>query len=96
MVAHYKVKFLGMLRKITGEEEKERVFESSITIEKAIQDLVDLYGKKFRDELFDGSEISEQYIILLNGKSVKIHNSKTKLKEGDVITIVPGFSLAGG
>lgn len=90
-------KFFGMLRVITGENDKEKRFDTPVTIKEAILELADNYGTKFRNELFEGHELSDEYLVLLNGEKVEEPDGpETKLKNGDEITIIPGFSFAGG
>jgi molybdopterin synthase sulfur carrier subunit len=53
--------------------------------------LVSKYGEKFYEEIFNEKEkIKDYYCILLNGKNISLYeNLNTKLKDDDVISILP-------
>jgi MoaD family protein len=55
--------------------------------------LAQKHGKDFRDEIFEGGEIKNFYILLHNGQVVDRQNpGRVSLNEGDTIHIFPPVS----
>lgn len=91
-----KVKFYSLFKinlKSSGEEYK---IKNSITISKLIDKLDKDYDDYFTNKLLDEKgEISPGAIILVNGKNIiHLNKLKTKIKDGDVVTLFP--PSAGG
>lgn len=84
------VRFFAALREIAGKKEETLEFadKASVTVEKALKALVKLHGKEFADYVYDtqGREVRGYLQLLVNEKSATM---KTKLKDGDVLVIVP-------
>jgi len=84
------VRFFAALREIVGKKEETLRFPNKeVTIEKAFKLLIERYGKDFVEYVFDeqSGEIRSYLQLLVNEKSVNA--LKTKLKDGDILVIVP-------
>jgi molybdopterin synthase sulfur carrier subunit len=83
------VRYFAALREIVGK--KEETFEfptATVTVERVLNQLTKLHGKDFADYVYNAqtSEIRSYLQLLVNEKSAK---PRTKLKDGDVLVIVP-------
>jgi molybdopterin synthase sulfur carrier subunit len=90
-----KLKFYAGYRSITNCKETD--VSAAPDIWTLLVYLSKCYGKGFRDEIFtkDGSEISDEVIILVNGRNISFLNGKnTTLTEADIVSIFP--VVAGG
>ncbi|TDT51057.1 ubiquitin-like small modifier protein 1 [Fonticella tunisiensis] len=88
-----KVKFFAYLRDYTKAKEIE--LEYCSTVDELLHRLCDRYGDEIRRKLFNGSELSNEIIILINGRHIAhLEGRNTILKEDDVISIFP--VVAGG
>ncbi|MCD6485220.1 MAG: MoaD family protein [Candidatus Odinarchaeota archaeon] len=82
------VKLFANLRELAGTRELK--VEAS-TIEEVLKKLIEKFGESFRKELFaEENKIRDEYLLLLNGKNFEfLDGLKTKLKDNDVIAILP-------
>ncbi|MHA1860661.1 MAG: ubiquitin-like small modifier protein 1 [Candidatus Asgardarchaeia archaeon] len=84
-MAKVSVKFFVELRDITGVKRGD--FEAR-DVEDLLEKLVEKYPK-LRDVLFKNGNLNEDYLIILNGRNVRfLEGLKTRLKEGDVVSIL--------
>lgn len=85
------VRFFTSLREITGEKVEKIQLNGIITVEELLSKLSKKYGGEFKEYLYNEEGNLHGYLsILVNGKSTKIlQGLDTKLKEGDVIAILP-------
>lgn len=87
------VKFFANMRDIT--KTKEIDFEYSDTVDLLLHKLCDKYGNAFTRKVFIENELSNEIIILVNGRHiVHLDGINTHLNENDVISIFP--VVAGG
>ncbi len=84
---------LARIRAIMGV--KETTVEAK-TVEELIKKLVEKYGRRLEEELFDSSgKLKDYYRIVVNGRNIKLLNGvKTQLKDNDLVAIMP--PIAGG
>lgn len=88
-----KVKFFAYLRDYTKTKEVE--INGCNTVLELLNFLSEKYGKGFRAKLFKNSELSDEIIILVNGRHIiHLNGIKTVIKENDEISIFP--VVAGG
>lgn len=88
-----KIKFFAYIRDYTKTKSTE--FEYCRTLRELLIKLSDVYGDKFRSKIFDGENLSEQIVILVNGRHiVHLNELDTELNENDEISIFP--VVAGG
>jgi len=84
------VRFFAALREIVGRKEEALEFtkETSVTVQKVLKRLTELHGKEFSDYVYDTKikEVRSYLQMLVNEKSATL---RTKLKDGDVLVIVP-------
>ena len=84
------VRFFAALREIVGRKEETLEFtkETSVTVQKVLKRLTELHGKEFSDYVYDTKikEVRSYLQMLVNEKSATL---RTKLKDGDVLVIVP-------
>ena len=85
------IRFFTTLREITGKRLEEIQFQNPITVEELLTRLSKKYGREFREYLYNEKGKVHSYLsILVNGKSTNVlQGLDTKLKEGDVIAILP-------
>jgi molybdopterin synthase sulfur carrier subunit len=88
-----KVKYFAYIRNYT--KSKEIDFQYCKTVEELLLKLSDYYGKKFRNKIFKENVLSDEIIILVNGRHiVHLNGIHTNLNEEDEICIFP--VVAGG
>lgn len=88
-----KVKFFAYLRDYT--KTKETDVNGCNTVLELLNLLSDKYGKNLRQKLFKNSQLSDEIIILVNGRHIiHLNGVNTEIKESDVISIFP--VVAGG
>ena len=82
------VKLFANLRELAGTRELK--VEAS-TIEEVLKKLIEKFGDPFKKELFvEENKIRDEYLLLANGKNFEfLDGLKTKLKDNDVIAILP-------
>lgn len=84
------VRFFAALREIVGKKEETLEFanEATVTVKRVLKELTKLHGKKFADYVYDTkiNEVRTYLQMLVNEKSATL---KTKLKDDDVLVIVP-------
>lgn len=87
------VKFFAFIRDYTGS--KEINIDSCPTLRELLDNLCRKYGKKFSGKIFVGDRLSDDIIILVNGRHIlHLQGLETKLVENDEISIFP--KVAGG
>jgi len=88
-----KINFFANIRDITKTKSIE--IEYSETLREALLKISEIYGKKLRKEIFDGGNLSNRVIILVNGRHIAhLQGIDTTLNENDEISIFP--VVAGG
>jgi molybdopterin synthase sulfur carrier subunit len=86
------VRLFTTLREISGKRHVVMSFEKdSVTIMSVLVRLAELFGKDFKDYLFDEKGAVRGHLsILINGKGIgRLEAFKTELNEGDQVAIVP-------
>lgn len=87
------VRYFAFFRDYTGS--KEISIESCPTLKELLEKLCVKYGMRFREKLFAGDRLSEDIIIMINGRHIDhLDGLDTKLKDTDIISIFP--RVAGG
>ena len=87
------IKFFAFIRDYTGS--KETSIDSCPTLRELLYKLCTKYGKRFSEKLFVGDKLSDDIIILVNGRHIQhLHGLDTNLEENDEISIFP--KVAGG
>lgn len=88
-----KVKFFAYLRDYTKTREVE--IDSCLTLQELLMVLCERYGNNFRKKILNGKGISDEIIILVNGRNIMhLQGIDTILSEEDEISIFP--VVAGG
>ena len=88
-----KVLFFAYIRDYTGA--KEVYVEHHPTLKQLLLRLCEMYGNKFKNKIFSDDELSDEIIILVNGRNVvHLNNLETFLNPEDEICIFP--VVAGG
>jgi molybdopterin synthase sulfur carrier subunit len=85
------VKFFTSLREITGKKMDEIQLQSAITVKELLTLLSEKYGEKFREYVYNKERKVQDYLsFLVNGININVlQGFDTKLKEGDIIAIIP-------
>ena len=87
------VRFFAFIRDYTGT--KETAMAVCPDLRELLEKLCSRYGTKLRARLFYGDRLSEDIIILVNGRHINhLDGLDTKLHESDQISIFP--RVAGG
>jgi len=85
------VRVFAALREIVGKKEQTLEFQKDkdITIEKVLKRLTELHGRDFAEYVYDmqTGEVRSYLQLLVNEKSIT--TLKTRLKDGDVLAIIP-------
>lgn len=88
-----KVKFFAYLRDFT--KTKEVDMYDCTTVLELLTSLSSKYGSKLKDKLYKNGELSNEIIILVNGRHIiHLKGINTEIKETDEISIFP--VVAGG
>lgn len=88
-----RVKFFAFIRDYTGS--KEVYIDSCNTLRELLYKLCSKYGKRLSERLFNGDSLSEDIIIMVNGRHIEhLQGLDTILGEKDEISIFP--RVAGG
>lgn len=88
-----KVLFFAYIRDYT--KTKEVYVEHHISLRALLHKLCEMYGPKFKNKVFVGDELSDEIIILINGRNiVHLNNLDSLLCPDDEISIFP--VVAGG
>ncbi|MHA1317707.1 MAG: MoaD family protein [Candidatus Heimdallarchaeaceae archaeon] len=87
------VLFYSKIKQLIGQRKMDL---NSDSIEDLLQKLFSLFGRCLFDELMlDEGVIKPQWRIIVNGRNINLlHGLSTKLKDGDLVAIVP--AIAGG
>lgn len=93
-----KVKYFTTLRELSGTAEEELTIRDSANLADLIEEVASKYGKEARDYLYQKEEsrkVDPSIYFLINGENSRILSGlDTKLKDGDVIAIIP--PIGGG
>lgn len=88
-----KVEFLGHVKNLIGSNREEEV---EINEDASIVDLLlmlsEKYGEPFKKAIYEksGADVKPNYIITVNGYLLnQLKGIRTKLKNGDYVTILP-------
>jgi len=86
-----KVKFFALVRELTGKREEEVDLDDEATVRTLLDRLVDEYGPKLRDYLFDSeSEPRGHLQFLIDGRNIALMQGlNTPLKDGNSFAILP-------
>ncbi|NLN47765.1 MAG: MoaD/ThiS family protein [Clostridiales bacterium] len=88
-----KVLFFAYIRDYTGT--KEVYVEYHKNLRSLLLKLCEMYGPKFRNKVFAGDDLSDEIIILVNGRNiVHLQGLDSLLSPEDEISIFP--VVAGG
>lgn len=88
-----KLKLFSGLRDLVGAKEVE-IEADGMVVRDALRCLADQYGDKARQILFDQQgELWPSILLLINGEAAE-HGPDTKIKDGDVISVL--LPTAGG
>ena len=87
----FKIKFFTSLREISGKKVDEIHFQRTITVNELLALLSEKYGTEFRDYIYDQKRKVQGFLsFILNDKNInKMQGLDTKLKEGDILAILP-------
>ena len=85
------VKFFTYLREITGKKVDQLLLQNSLTVDGLVTLLSERYGKNFREYIYNKKGEPQEFLsFILNGSNINNQQGfETKLKNGDVIAILP-------
>jgi molybdopterin synthase sulfur carrier subunit len=87
-----KVKFFALVRELTGKREEIVDLNDQATVRTLLGKLVEEYGVKFRDYIFDpvSQEPRGHVQFLMDGRNITLMQGlDTALKEGTSLAILP-------
>lgn len=93
-----KVQYLGPVRVVVNKREEEVELSLKATVYELLRKLSNAYGKAFEGEVFedDGGNIRDGVIVTVNGTATgQLDGMGTRLKLGDVVTLLPLFAGGG-
>ncbi len=92
-----RVQYLGPVRVIVNKRDEEVDLSLNATIYELLRKLSNMYGKEFEREVFEegARNVRDGLIVTLNGIPAQLDGLGTKLKLGDVVTLLPLF-IGGG
>ena len=87
------VEYLGHIREISGNKREEEVeIKEDDSVAELLTVLSEKYGETFKKSIYEpnGTDIKSNFIATINGYLLnQLNGIKTKLKNGDHITIMP-------
>jgi molybdopterin synthase sulfur carrier subunit len=87
-----KVKFFALVRELTGKRDEVVDLNDDATVRTLLGKLVDEYGAKFRDYIFDpeSKELRGHLQFLMDGRNITLMQGlDTTLREGASLAILP-------
>jgi molybdopterin converting factor small subunit len=92
------VQYLGPIRVRLNKKEEEIDVEQGLSLVSLLRRLADVYGDWFRREVLedDGRCLQQGMVVTVNGVALgQLGGPEVKLKEGDIVTILPFFAGGG-
>ena len=91
-----KVKYFTTLRELAGAPEERIELKEGAMLADLIKIIASKYGKEAQDYLYTKGKVDPSIYFLINGKNSRILSGlKTKLKNGDIIAIIPPIGGGG-
>jgi MoaD family protein len=93
-----RVHYLGQISAVVKKREENVEAASRTTVYTLLKHLADRYGDAFEGEVFEEGEkeVREGVIVTVNGRAIgQLQGTDTRLKGGDVITLLPLFAGGG-
>lgn len=84
-----KVRYFARLREITGKSEEEFELKNAERLSELLKLLVDKYGEDLQRVLFRGEKLNPSIQLLVSGIEVSTRYEKVRLRNGDVVAILP-------
>lgn len=95
-----KIRFFTTLRDLVGLSEEEINLEDDLTLADIIDFIAKKHGEEARNYLYRDGEIRKagpSIYLLVNGRNSRLLKGlKTKIRDGDVIDIIPISTVTGG
>ena len=83
----------SILTVLDGKIVREHIGTEAATVEEVLEILARKYGPVFREDIYDGGEIKNFYVVLHNGMMIdRSRPEKALLSDGDTIHIFPPVS----
>jgi molybdopterin converting factor small subunit len=92
------IQYLGPIRAKLDKKEEEINVDQGLSLFSLLRHLSESYGDWFRSEVLEDHEkrLREGVLVTVNGiASGQIGGLEAKLKEGDIVTILPFFAGGG-
>jgi len=90
-----KVRYFTTLRELAGTPEERLALRDGATLADLIETIASKYGKEARDYLYTNGKVDPSIYFLINGENSRLLSGlKTKLKNGDIVVIIP--PIGGG
>ena len=90
MAIQVKVGFIGLLREITGERQLTLDMEDGATLKDVMEKLADKYGKGLETKILEENRISDDALVILNGKSIRVADVRSVvIGNGDSLALAP-------
>jgi len=90
MATKIKVEFIGQFRELTGVDQTTVIVEGQATLDQAIDKLMEEFGGVLRARVLDQGRLSEDALLILNGRSMRPADLKSVLlKDGDNLILCP-------
>ena len=90
-----KVRYFTTLRELAGALEAKLTLMDGATLADLIEIVASKYGKEAREYLYTKGKVDPSIYFLINGENSRsLSGLKTKLKEGDIVAIIP--PIGGG
>jgi len=84
------VEFIGLLREITGQHRLALDMEDGATLKDIVNKLADKYGKDFVVRILEGNGISDDALVIINGRSIRTADaSSIPMRNGDSLALAP-------
>jgi len=93
-----KVQYLGPIRAALNKKDEEIEVSLKATVYELLRKLSNTYGNVFEVEVFeeDGGNLRDGLVVTVNGMAIgQLDGVKTRLKLGDVVTLLPLFAGGG-
>jgi len=91
-----RVRYFTTLRELAGVPEEKITLKDDATLADLIEIVASKYGKEARDYLYTKGKVDPSIYFLINGENSRVLSGlKTKLKDGDIVAIIPPIGGGG-
>lgn len=92
MVIKVEVRFLGILKRLSGKDHFQVQLQEPATVRKLVMNLLENFSSEFKQVLFDAqlNDPRPNTLILVGGKEISaLQGLETKIRDNEKIVLIP-------